>query len=255
MNYRIGAFMLLAGLTAYGSAFDVIYRGHYDLAVGLHDGHLEPHVHAEGAYINGDGPANFVLDQEFEAQDVGMWIRDVHITNSPNGSPFGFSGSYFRIRQNNVSGQHYTGFGAEEIDTADAWDTGDGRVSSIYGSSTGPFIRWQLIDVQSSTGGHYAVWSGLSGVDPVWITSADGITGGDSFYHQAGGHDHANHGFSLAGFYDVTYRVSTVIGGENLSADVTYHFGVGDAYQPVPEPGTLAALGLGLAALRRRRRS
>lgn len=120
-----------------------------------------------------------------------------------------------------------------------------------------PWMRLDLLSVTSPGGGaapgNLALWNvDDNGTQRVWDT-VDGNYANDQYWMLEGGHNHLNWGFSAPGLYEVTLQASGLVGNNYVtSSPVTWHFGVEAA--PVPEPATLAALGLGAAALLRRRR-
>lgn len=255
LNMKLLLLASLAVASSQAFAFDVFTSGHFDIGAAIDDGEMHPHIHSH----TGGGT-------EYEVDEAAFWAKDNHLETRASGSQWDFIGvssgqSYYRLPQNNQSGKLYIGFGVEEIDpgSVDSYTISDPRVEAIYGTDPAPFITWQLVSVVSSTGGAFSVWNGSSSVDPVWISSADGIGSTDFFAQQAGGHDHVNYGFSKAGLYDITFNVATMVGNNVVEKMATYHFGIGDNYQPVapvPEPATMTVLGFGcLMPFLRRRKS
>jgi len=87
----------------------------------------------------------------------------------------------------------------------------------------------------------------------VWMNSRDGIDSADSRIAPPGLHQDLNFAFSAPGDYTVYFEASgvSVDNGFTTSGDAAYLFHV----QAVPEPGTLALLGLATGAMFFRRRS
>jgi surface-anchored protein len=92
------------------------------------------------------------------------------------------------------------------------------------------------------------------GTPELLMSSLDGVGPEDSVLVPAGEHRHVNWAFSAPGDYTVTFEASGILQAGSQFTDsgpVDYFFHV----EAVPEPGTLALLGLGGAMLLLRRRS
>ncbi|MGI9242009.1 MAG: choice-of-anchor M domain-containing protein [Verrucomicrobiales bacterium] len=248
MTFRLsfGASLALALASTPLSAANLFTAEHGDVfAVGYEGGELEPHVHIEGGFVNGV----FVDDDEYEPDDIVTVVPQSSfdyisgVGGRPAGSewdPIGVAsgaGFYFLPQVDggpggaDALGAPFAGIGTEELDAGD-WSTP---------------ISIQLVSVSGP--GNFSFWQ--DGFSPAFfMSSADGIDGSDVYTQPAGGHDHANWGFSELGSYDITVRVSGTHAVDGpKSADATYSFAV------VPEPsvGLFALLGGSLLVFRRRR--
>ena len=219
--------------------------GHADVfAIGYEGGELEPHIHAEGATIDG----MLIADDEYEPGDITTVVPqstfDYWSNNGgrPAGTawdPIGVAAgeSFWFLPQSNggpagaaTLGAPFAGIGTEELTPGD-WT---GNITITLDAVSGP--------------GHFSMY--LDGGVPFFaMSSADGIDGSDVISVAAGGHEHYNWAFTAPGIYDVdvTVRGEHVTDGSK-EASATYQF------QVIPEPST-ALLGLLSAGflLRRRR--
>jgi surface-anchored protein len=241
--------LLLLGLlsTAVTVPAQVFYtEGHADIGIG-HDGtNWDLHFHDDTG------------GTEYEPDDVVIVAGLNAVENRPNSSLFNFVGvgagsPFYRLRQTNVAGRPFLGVGTEEFDApAVAYNEADSRVSRSYSNTTGVWVTLELVDVVAPAGGHFSVYSNdPDGNGPVnWMSTFDGgITNTDKFILLDDGHEHTNYGFTVAGTYEVTVRAKFWDGAAfQTSPDATYTF------QAVPEPASMAALGLGVVALAKRRK-
>lgn len=198
-------------------------------------GHFEVKVkYEEGFELEVE---NHDTEEEFEVSNVLFFAGANTRTTIPGGSQWGFLGGnagdpIWVLPQDQIADQLYLGLATEGLPDIFATD-----------------ITFEL--ARFSGPGQFAFWQTDSFGDPIELFStANGL--GDSFTLPIDSEFHANWGFTQTGIYSVGLRVSaTLLDGTVVSSDVTdVTFGV----EAVPEPATLAAMGLGLAALARRRR-
>lgn len=219
--------IIIASLAVAGSAsaFDTILStGHADIAVGYSNGSWDLHVHDDL--------------EEYHPEDVLLQVLNDGQTNRPGGSQWDFMGvgagsTIWVLPQTFNPNLLYLGIVAEEID------------SGIFDNNE---VFWNLKSLSGP--GHFSVWQSDTFGNPlVRMASSDGFSSADRFTVPVGGHQHTNFGFTAEGFYEVGLSVGGFIGGNWVESDIeTYNF------QVVPEPATMAAVGLGVAALMRRRR-
>lgn len=158
-------------------------------------------------------------------------------------APFADSPNYLLLQTSQGSATRpFLGFGAEEV------------AAGIFANDT---LSYTLSGFSSSTGGDFVLYTNGNWANPE-MNTADGLST-DFINVFAGGHDHYNLGFTTAGIYDLTFTAAgTLIGGGVLETSSVFHFVVGDQPAAVPEPTSLALLGLGvgcagMVAARRRK--
>lgn len=126
------------------------------------------------------------------------------------------------------------------------------RTNNFLNGNNTVYLRYKLVGFSGP--GDFSLF-GRSGAKLVdWISTANGLGALDAVYAKPGtGHTDYEAVFTQLGAYDLTFRAQGYLANGTFveSADTKFRFQIG---QPVPEPASLAALGLGAAALLRRRR-
>lgn len=242
MDFRVHPFLPMSGLAVSASLFllgtsttvaqvPTFSGGHGDIGVAHEDGALELHGHIhEGSSVDG---APLAEDAEFAPSAFTILVPDPPFPR-PAGAAWEFAGTaagrsmWFLPQTEDVS-KPFLGLGTEELVPVD-WN-GDLQLRLVAVEGPGEFSAWQ---------------NGAFGTPSVALSTADGLSDADRIALSPGGHAHYNLGFTAPGLYQVTFRVD----GEHrleglLSSTGTFRFAV----QAVPEPGTWALLGLGIAAL------
>ena len=254
-----------AALAAGTARADVVEYtdGHADIGLGYEGpGELFLHYHFEGATVGGTRQN----DAEFEPEDVYTRVPDSQGLNFDSVPPqFQFTGitpdgtaasDFWFLPQGNVSGVPFLGFATEELNAGD-W------VGNLSFALTG--MRFTPFGTGVAGQEVFSLWQNDPFGNPdVFMTTTDGIGGGDALSLPTGQHDHFNFGFSEEGQYELDFAASGTHVTDGFVEDFgTLQFAVGDATPgfapaPVPEPGSTALIGLaacGLAggAARRRR--
>ena len=247
----LAAAALAAGSLAGGTAgADEWTSGHGDIGIEYDAaaGEFELHYHLEGGTVGGVSRP----DEEFEPDELTVRVPDVagqNFDSVPNGfefigiTPDGDSGTsdFWSLPSTDQGDRPYIGFATEEgFSGSDFTDI----VLSLTGFS-GP--------------GEFAMWvSGINGPTALFATS-DGVSAADAFSIPEGTHNHYDMGFTALGDYAIELTATgTLAGGGTVTDTATFNFAVGDP-AAVPEPGSMALIGLaacGLAGrtVRRRRK-
>ncbi|MGD7652268.1 MAG: choice-of-anchor M domain-containing protein [Verrucomicrobiales bacterium] len=235
--------ILFAGLLAHSSHAALYTSGHADLfGIGYEDGDFEPHIHLEGAVVDG----TTIADAEYQPGEITTVVPQstFDLVSGNGGRPtdsawdaIGVAAgeSYWFLPQSSSTsstlGAPFAGVGTEELVGSD-WTT-DITIALVSVSGPGEFSMWQ------------------DGLSPSFaFSTVDGIDSTDILTVAAGSHAHYNWGFTEQGTYDITVEVSgTHVTDGDKSATATYQFLV------VPEPSSsLLGLASGLILVLRRRR-
>lgn len=221
--------MLAASLPA--TAQTILSTEHVDIGVNHEDGAWDLHLHDETNDIEYE-PGDAILQVNGAAQST--------VSSNPLFSFLGAPGSDLWLLPNTQTpGLLFLGFGAEELQ------------SGVFVNDS---FSLRLTDVSGP--GQFAVFDfNPLGEPQVLMNSADGFSASDVFNGVPGSHSDVNWAFSAPGVYSVSFEASGTLADGNVftsSGPVTYTF------QVVPEPGTWALMGIGLAGLieveRRRRK-
>lgn len=225
----------------YAAAQVQLSEGHIDLGLAYANSEWEPHIH--------DHDSN----TEYAPDEAYMFYGPASQAVRPAGAGWDFIGApagatIWRNYTNNVAGIPWLGFGFEEIapGTFGSFLQTDPRRDPIV-------AEWIDVEFLSFAGpGDVSFFQGGGSNPTVWFASSDGIDSTDRFISTAAGHEHGSFAFTQTGIYNLTFRASAIEGGQRVFSDpYTYTFGV---METVPEPATMAALGVGALALIRKRR-
>lgn len=225
-----------------------VIGGHLDIAVGFHEGALEPHMHSDTSLTRFNDSA-LAADVEYEAGAFWLGIGDVAKRSRSEGfatSTFDFLGvnvgqDFWFLPENNTSGLPRIGFSTDELSGAD------------WGNVT--FTLNRITPVSGTA--HFSAWQ-FDGSGAIQVVSTTLATPG-SFSLAPEEHDHWNMAFSGEGVFNVEFTFSATKKSDNqlYTATEAFTFAVGNAnFQAVPEPSSLALVGVGVfgAAIRFARR-
>lgn len=194
-------------------------EGHAHIGL-VEDGSLELHFGAEGATINGVED----VDLECEAEDVVIVVSDAAATTSGGETTW-------VITQSHQEGVPFIGFGAHDAEGLYV----DNEISVSLTAYSGP--------------GEFSMYSTDSfGTATYYMSTEDGL-GSDTYVLDLdnGDHAHLNMAFTEVGTYELTFTATAeLVSGGTETSTATYTFEV------VPEPMTMALLGLGGVLVRRR---
>lgn len=240
---RLALTFFAFGLVSGSFGQSLFTEGHGDIGLGFVGGNWDMHIHsAQWGETEAD-------EQIVVAPLSSLFTRSAS-------SAFDFVGvaageQFYRLREQSIAGQPFLGISTEEFDgpVANYTET-DPRLARLVNNMTSSWISMELVSVVAPSGGVFSLYNNdPDGNGPVvWMTSLDGVGATDKFILDDNVHAHANWGFSKAGTYEVTLRGKFWDGSAfQTSPDTTYTF------QAVPEPTSMAALGLGVVGLLRRR--
>ncbi|MCC9600318.1 choice-of-anchor M domain-containing protein [Stieleria sp. JC731] len=211
--------------------------GHADIGLAYEDDELHLHYHfGSGAVIDG---SPLVGEMEFDPADASVRVGSNAMVTTTGDVPFlgTFAGdSVWLIPQSSSVGIPFLGIAAEELDATFSSAT----MTMTSFSGPGQFALWQT--------------GGIGGTNVYW-QSNNGLDVTDTLDVAIGGHDHYSYGFTAEGIYDVEISaVANLAAGGSVSDVGTFRFIVGDV-TAIPEPSSLASLGLiGMATVLRRRK-
>ena len=234
----------LLSLAALGAAQTQLSEGHLDLGLGYDADGWDPHIHDD------DTGTEYAPDEAYLSYGTAASAA------RPAGTAYDFIGAaagatIWRNYTSNVANIPWAGFGFEEIasGTFGSFVQTDPRRDPI----SGEWIDVNLVGFTAPAGGNASFFQGGGTSPTLWFATSDGLDATDKFISTAGGHEHGSFAFSATGVYTLTFQASAIENGARITSDpYTYTFAV--EAQPVPEPATMAALGLGAFALLRRRK-
>lgn len=239
---KILFFSLMVAAGAASQAFVILDDEHADIGIGYEAGAWDLHVHDD------------TNDIEYEA-DEALFYLGTAARESASTAAAGFLGTatgstIWRVREAPTTGVPYIGIATEEADGSfQTYSESDPRAAAVSGSATADWVTLRLKNFSGP--GQFAIWSNTDNGPVSWIQTNDGISSSDLVLLPELTHQHFNFAFSATGFYTITFEASGIVNGQRVfSGDQEYFFGV----EAVPEPATMTALALGLAALAKKRK-
>ena len=236
----------LALFAALGSAQTVIDNDHTDLDIS-YDTSLALGVHFDPT------------DDDYAASDVLLSVYDNSLGMRPMGAAYDFIGNsagadtYF-IPESQEPDKLYLGIGMDSLEPDDARFLSYVQTDPRF--NTAEAAKWTKLLFTGFTGpGQISTWQNTPNGPRVLFATKDGIDASDYALTPVAGDNHFNWAFTAPGDYTATFVASAFAadGSALVSDPATYNFRIGGA-QPVPEPASFAALGVGALALLRRRR-
>lgn len=232
---RLAALALLLG-GAHAHAAAIYSLGHGDIDVVHSAGQFGQHYSLDAvALVDGQPAGPEPDDVIFSADALATLVPDPPLERPP-GPEWDFLGTgpgapVWFIPEVQEPDRPWLGFSSETL-VFDDWTGLDASLTGISGPA----------------GGHFSLFV-TDQFATVFMATADGLTGADSFPLNVGSHAHFNWAFTQPGLYalELTITGEHVTEGRQAST-ATYTFAVGQ----VPEPGTwAAALALGSLVLAR----
>lgn len=225
MNNPYNAVALTAILPLLGGTANAQSRldsGHADIGIAYENGAFDLHVHDETndiEYSPPSGESGAILGVGASAQGL--------VPSAPGFEFLGASGDpVWILPKNQDAGLLFLGIGAEELEP---------------GTFVGDRIHLTLRGLQGP--GTLAVYDvDAFGTPTVAMASRDGISANDQVEVFAGSHAHLNWAFSAPGRYTVEFTASGTLsdGGRFIESPSTAY-----SFEVIPEPSSMALLGLG----------
>ncbi|MFC1760776.1 choice-of-anchor M domain-containing protein [Planctomycetota bacterium] len=192
---------------------------HTDLDLSFRPSGWEVVVSRDGVVTGATGLDLLPVDALLVGNPASRWV----LSSIP--PTFDFIGArpgepFWILPQNAGTGALPLGVAAERADRGRlcAWNPGDPR-----GADTEDlWFEMRLLQVRGPADANFAMWQTAGGSAPVVFVSTHegGISADDVFYLSAGSHVHMNWGFTQLGFYEIDFRIATVLHCEEwLTAD------------------------------------
>ena len=175
------------------------------------DGHADYHsVWDDGELtlaVRGDGGV------EFTSNEIAMYADTNAIEERPDDAAYDFIGvaagePIYVLPSSQVPGVPFLGFSYGIIPNGlfASYVPDDPRITS---STPRPYIRLELADMRTDSGGEFSLWSTPSSGPRVYMTTIDGISSEDSLW--ISGHLHRNIAFTEPGIYEIDVFASAYL--------------------------------------------
>uniref|UniRef100_UPI0014221EE2 choice-of-anchor M domain-containing protein n=1 Tax=Thalassoroseus pseudoceratinae TaxID=2713176 RepID=UPI0014221EE2 len=166
------------------------------------------------------------LNGPFEADEVLIVAGPDSQVTAPSDPAFAFLGveagaDIYVLPQSSVPPTiPNLGLGSSGIATGTfaSYTNDDPRVNA-----TAPWIELQFVDMRGPANGQFSLYTSRVDEPTVWIATSDGVSDEDTFYLQAGSHDHLNWAFTQPGIYEIDVFASGFL---DLNDNGTFDEGV-----------------------------
>ncbi|QEF99255.1 FG-GAP repeat protein [Stieleria maiorica] len=183
---------------------DVYYtKGHGDYRPVLNGGQLTYVLHGDPAEVpSGEVPSD----------EISTYVDSTGIVNRPEDQAYEFLGvggnePLYVIPNIQSPTLPFLGFSGESVPEG-AFASYVPDHPNVTSSSARPYIKLEMLDVRSTSGGEFSMWSNPPSWNPsagvsVYMATSDGISDADALFLRVGSHGHFNVGFSEPGVYEV----------------------------------------------------
>ncbi|WP_186775113.1 choice-of-anchor M domain-containing protein [Allorhodopirellula solitaria] len=161
------------------------------------------------------GSTSTIPDGEIRSDEIYTYADSNTLVDRPESADYDFTGvgsgeALYVLPSSNTSSVPHLGFSGESIpsDLFASYVPDDARITS---STARPYMKYQIVDLQSSSDGDFSIWSVSGGAPRIYVASSDGLDDTDNFWLRADSHSHYNVGFSEAGIYEVDVVVSAFL--------------------------------------------
>lgn len=182
--------------------------GHGDYRPVLNDGELSYVLH---------GDSGVIPDGEVPSGEIYTYVDSTGIVNRAEDDNYDFLGvdanePLYVIPSTQVPSLPFLGFSGEGVPNGALASYVPDHPNVTSGNAS-PYIKLEMVDVRSTSGGEFSLWSNPPSWNPsagvsVYMATSDGVSAADALFLRVGSHGHFNVGFSKPGIYEVDVYAS-----------------------------------------------